>query len=111
MDNDSKSEDTQDNSLAHALKEKKEDKPKTYDPDRYLPTSTSEQPYEPEKPLEEKDPSDGYSTNPAQGKEEASLHLADEDMDRRLEDPVKEAENLKESLEKSKKTSARESGK
>lgn len=109
MQNENKVENTQDNSLAHVLNEEKENKPKTYDPDRYLPTSTSEQPYEPEKPLEEKDPDEGYSTNPAQGKESASLHLADEDMDSRPEDPMKEAENLKESFEKSQKTSAEKS--
>ena len=108
MENENKVETTQDNSLAHAINEEKESKPKTYDPDRYLPTATSEQPYEPEKPLEEKDADEGYSTDPAQGKESASLHLADEDMDRRPEDPMKEAENLKESYEKSQKTSAEE---
>ncbi len=106
MENEDKLEDTQDNSLAHVVNEEKENKPKTYDPDRYLPTATSEEPYEPEKPLEDKEPDEGYSTNPAQGKEEASLHLADEDMDRRPDDPMKEAENLKESYEKSQKTSA-----
>ncbi|GHB73218.1 hypothetical protein [Persicitalea jodogahamensis] len=108
MDNKNKVDDTQDNSLAHALNEEKENKPKSYDPDRYLPTATSEQEYEPEKPLEEKEPDEGYSTNPAQGKEEASLHLADEDMDRRPENPLEEAENLKESYEKSQKNSAEE---
>ncbi len=109
MENEKKVEDTQDNSLAHVVNEGKEKKPKTYDPDRYLPTATSEQPYEPEKPLEEKEPDEGYSTNPAQGKEAASLHLADEDMDSRPDDPMKEAENLKESFEKSQKTSAEKS--
>ncbi len=109
MQNENKVEDTQDNSLAHAVNEEKEPKPKTYDPDRYLPTATSKEEYEPEKPLEEKEPDEGYSTDPAQGKEEASLHLADEDMDRRPENPQEEAENLKESYEKSQKTSAEKS--
>lgn len=108
MKKESKLKDTQDNSLAHAFYQEKESEPETYDPDRYLPTSTSEQPYEPEKPLEDRKPDEGYSTNPAQGKEEASLHLADEDMDRRPIDPLKEAKNLKESYEKSQKTSAEE---
>ncbi len=107
MENENKVKNTQDNSLAHAINEEKEGKPKTYDPDRYVLTNDSKQEYEPEKPLEQKEPNEGYSTNPAQGKEEASLHLADEDMDRRPDDPMKEAENLKESFEKSQKTSAK----
>ena len=109
MQYENKEETTQDNSLAHALNEKKDQKPKTYDPDRYQLADGDEKDFEPEKPLEDRKPSEGYSTDPAQGKESASLHLADEDMDRRPDDPMKEAENLKESFEKSKKNSAEES--
>lgn len=109
MQNENKVENTQDNSLAHALSEGKENKPKTYDPDRYVLTNDGNKEYEPEKPLEDKDPDAGYSTNPAQGKESASMHLADEDMDSRPDDPMKEAENLKESFEKSQKASAEKS--
>jgi hypothetical protein len=47
--------------------------------------------------LEKQEPHKGYSTDPKQSKTEASLHLADEDMDKPNEDPVKEAKNLKES--------------
>ncbi len=95
----------QDETLAHVENEKKNKEPKTYDPDKYLPTSQGTERYEPEVPLEDKDPNEGYSTNPAQGKESASLHLADEDMDVRQEDPIKEAENLKESYQKSQENS------
>jgi hypothetical protein len=59
-----------------------------------------------EKPLEQKDPEAGYSTDPAQGDAEMSLPLADEDKDRYQDDPAAEADNLKESYEM-----AEESGK
>lgn len=95
----------QDETLAHVENEKKNKEPETYDPDKYLPTSQGTERYEPEVPLEDKKPNEGYSTNPAQGKESASLHLADEDMDIRQEDPIKEAENLKESYQKSQESS------
>ncbi len=105
---DNKKEDVkkpQDETLAHVEYEKKNKEPKTYDPDKYLPTSQGTGRYEPEVPLEDKEPDEGYSTNPAQGKESASLHLADEDMDIRQDDPVEEAENLKESYQKSQESS------
>ena len=105
MENDKKG---QDNTLAHVTKEEKEKKPESYDPDRYLPSATSGEEYEEGVPLEQAEPQEGYSTDPAQGKWSASLHLADEDMDRRLEDPEKEAQNLKESYEKSKENSREE---
>lgn len=95
----------QDETMAHVIDEKKDKEPKTYDPDKYLPTSQGTERYEPEVPLEDKDPSNGYSANPAQGKETATLPLADEDMDIRQEDPLEEAENLKESYQKSQENS------
>jgi hypothetical protein len=48
--------------------------------------------------LEKKAPEKGYSTDPAQGKTDVSLQLADEDRDRH-QDPVKEARDLQESYE------------
>ncbi len=51
-----------------------------------------------EQPLEQKAPEKGYSTDPAQGKTDVSLHLADEDQDRHL-DSEKEARELQESYQ------------
>ncbi len=51
-----------------------------------------------EAPLEQKAPEKGYSTDPAQGKTDVSLQLADEDRDRH-QDPQKEAQELQESYE------------
>ncbi len=102
METDQKVEKEQDNTLAHVTKEKNEEKSGSYDPDRYLPSATNGKEYEEGVPLEDAEPNKGYSTDPAQGKWSASLHLADEDMDRRLDDPQEEAKNLKESYDKSK---------
>jgi hypothetical protein len=52
----------------------------------------------PKIPLEQADGDKGYSTNSEQGQSGVSLHLADEDKDRH-QDPVAEAENLKESYD------------
>ncbi len=49
--------------------------------------------------LEKRDPEKGYSTDPGQGDPGVSYPLRDEDMDRQVQDPVAEAENLKESYE------------
>ncbi|MBC7892417.1 MAG: hypothetical protein H7Y12_09405 [Sphingobacteriaceae bacterium] len=51
-----------------------------------------------EQPLEQKAPEKGYSTDPAQGKTDVSLHLADEDQDRTI-DLEKEAKELQESFQ------------
>ncbi|MCY7349507.1 MAG: hypothetical protein LH606_02405 [Cytophagaceae bacterium] len=60
-----------------------------------------------EKPLEQKNPAEGYSTNPAQGHTDVSLPLADEDRDRH-QDPQKEASELQESFELHEETSKKE---
>lgn len=108
MDTDKPTEKEQDNSFAHVVSPKKEKDPKTYDPDRYLPSATDGGEYEEGVPLEQAEPGKGYSTDPAQGKWSASLQLADEDMDRRPENPEDEARNLQESYEKSKANTRRE---
>lgn len=108
METDNKVEKEQDETLAHVIPEEKDQEPATYNPDRYIPKATSGQEYEEGVPLEHAKPDEGYSTDPAQGKWSASLHLADEDMDRRLEDPLEEAKNLKESYNKSQKNSQEE---
>jgi hypothetical protein len=113
MNNDEINDKDKDNTLAHAIGSESEDGSKTYDPDRYVPKSASiageeNQQYAEEVPLEQAQPRKGYSTDPAQGKDEASLHLADEDMDRTNEDPEQEAENLKESYEKSQRNATNE---
>ena len=108
METDNTVEKEQDETLAHVIPEEKDQEPATYNPDRYIPKATSGQEYEEGVPLEHAKPDEGYSTDPAQGKWSASLHLADEDMDRRLEDPLKEAQNLKESYNKSQKNSQEE---
>lgn len=59
-----------------------------------------------EQPLEHKAPEKGYSTDPAQGKTDVSLHLADEDKDRII-DPEKEAKELQESFRIHEKQSAK----
>jgi|GEM_PF-6720989 len=59
-----------------------------------------------EQPLEQKAPEKGYSTDPAQGKTDVSLHLADEDRDRTI-DPEKEAKELQESFQIHEKQSAK----
>lgn len=105
MENDSKE---QDNTLAHVTREQEKKTPESYDPDKYLPSATNGEEYEEGVPLEDAEPNEGYSTDPAQGKWSSSLHLADEDMDRRLEDPEKEARNLQESYEKLKDNSQEE---
>ncbi len=108
MENDKKSTEKQDNSLAHLTENKQENKPATYDPDRYL---TNEGDAEEGKPLEEQEPDKGYSTKSRQGKPAASLHLADEDMDKRLENPEAKGQDLQESFEKSKENSNLEKAK
>ena len=108
METDKKVEKEQDNTLAHVTKANNDKEPGSYDPDRYLPKATNSDEYKEGVPLEDAKPSEGYSTDPAQGKWSASLHLADEDMDRRLDDPQQEAENLKESYEKSKENTQEE---
>jgi len=108
METDKKVEKEQDNTLAHVTSQEKGNTATSYNPDQYLPSATQEEEYEAGKPLEEAEPNEGYSTDPAQGKWSASLHLADEDMDRHLDDPQEEAQNLKESYEKSKENSSGE---
>ncbi len=49
--------------------------------------------------LEKRDPEKGYSTDPGQGDPGVSYPLRDEDTDRITQDPVADAENLKESYE------------
>ena len=105
METNDKVEKEQDETMAHLIAEKSDHQPATYDPDKYVPKATNGEEYEEGVPLEDAKPDEGYSTDPAQGKWGASLHLADEDMDRRLEDPLEEAENLKESFDKSQKNS------
>lgn len=108
METNNKVERENDETLAHVTYETSELKPATYDPDKYVPKATSGEEYAEGVPLEDAEPNEGYSTDPAQGKWSASLHLADEDMDRRLEDPLEEAKNLKESYDKSQKNSQKE---
>ncbi|MPR35453.1 hypothetical protein [Salmonirosea aquatica] len=108
METDKKVENEQDNTLAHVTNQGKEKDTESYDPDRYVPSATSGEEHEEGVPLEEAEPDEGYSTDPAQGKWSASLHLADEDMDRRLDDPLKEAKNIQESYEKSEQHSRQE---
>lgn len=98
----------QDETLAHVVNEQSDQEPATYNPDKYVTKATNGEEYEDGVPLEDAKPDEGYSTDPAQGKWGASLHLADEDMDRRLEDPLEEAKNLKESYNKSQKNSQEE---
>jgi hypothetical protein len=108
METNNKVEKEQSETLAHVTPQKSDEEPTTYDPDQYLPKATRGEEYDKGVPLEDAKPDEGYSTDPAQGKESASLHLADEDMDRRLENPLEEARNLKESYEKSQKNSQEE---
>ena len=96
--------DTQGKSPSHISDEQK---PDSYDPDRYVPDSTKEG-QEEGIPLEQQESGEGYSTDARQGKESASLHLADEDMDRQPEDPEKDAQDLKQSFEKLKDNSESE---
>jgi hypothetical protein len=102
MNKERKTTGTEDNTLAHVDGNSKEQKPATYDPDRY---KTTEGESGEGLPLEEQAPAKGYSTDPRQGKPAASLHLADEDMDKRPEDPKAKADDLQESFEKSKENS------
>lgn len=60
-----------------------------------------------ELPLEKKAPEKGYSTDPAQGKTDVSLQLADEDRDRH-QDPLKEARELQESYQRHEEQSKQE---
>ena len=108
METKDKIEKEQDETLAHVIPDTSDQKPATYDPDKYVPKATRGEEYDEGVPLEDAKPDEGYSTDPAQGKSSASLHLADEDMDRRLEDPLEEAENLKESYNKSQEKSQEE---
>ncbi|TDB67860.1 hypothetical protein [Arundinibacter roseus] len=78
------------------------DKPEPYDPDQYIPKSATIEGYEEDVFLEKVSPEKGYSTDPKQGMWDASQHIADEDVDRVPdEDQEKEAQNMKESFEKS----------
>ena len=108
MEKNDKVEKEQDETLAHVISETSDQEPTTYNPDKYVPKATNGEEYEEGVPLEDAKPDEGYSTDPAQGKWGASLHLADEDMDRRLDDPLEEAKNLKESYNKSQKNSQEE---
>ena len=103
METNDKVEKEQDETLAHVISEKGDQKPATYDPDKYVPKATSGEEYDEGVPLEDAKPDEGYSTDPAQGKSSASLHLADEDMDRRLGDPLEEAKKLQENFDKTQK--------
>lgn len=60
-----------------------------------------------EQVLEKKSPEKGYSTDPAQGKTDVSLQLADEDRDRH-QDPLLEAQGLQESYQQHEEQSKRE---
>ncbi len=108
METNNKVEKEKDETLAHVTQKNSDKEPATYNPDKYVPKATNGQEYEEGVPLEDAKPQEGYSTDPAQGKWSASLHLADEDMDRRQEDPLEEAKNLKESYDKSQKNSQEE---
>ncbi|GAB3174177.1 hypothetical protein [Telluribacter humicola] len=109
---DSKNRDNEDNSMAHYVSEDnvKDQKPMTYDPDDNMPKTTTGvgQDYR-DVPLEESDPDKGYSANGGQAKWEATLPLADEDMDRRQSDEKKN-EDLQDSYEMMKKNSKEEGG-
>lgn len=108
--NKSKTRDNEDNSMAHyqSSNTTKQNEPKTYDPDDQKPETTIEvgQGYR-DVPLEDSDPDKGYSANGGQAKWEATLPLADEDMDRRQSDQNKN-EDLQESYEMMKKNSENE---
>lgn len=108
METNDKVEKEQDETLAHVIAETRDQEPGTYNPDKYVLKATNGEEYEEGVPLEDAKPEEGYSTDPAQGKSSASLHLADEDMDRRLEDPLEEAKSLQESYNKSQKNSQEE---
>jgi hypothetical protein len=105
MTQDKKTDKGKNNSLAHVIDEKENKDAATYDPDRYTTNGNDSQEGV---PLEDQDLAKGYSTDARQGKDSASLHLADEDMDRRPEDPVAKAQDLKESYQKSKQNSDQE---
>lgn len=97
--------------LAHVESEKEEKKESkfSYNPDNLIPKENIKNQatdlhdeVKKEALLEKKQPYKGYSTDPGQSKTDASLHLADEDMDKKNEDPIAKAKNLKESYEMAK---------
>lgn len=99
------------NTLAHVENTDKVEKESnfSYDPDKQVPKEDiKNQPTDlhdevkKENVLEDKEPDKGYSTDPEQSKTEASMHLADEDMDKPADDPIADAKNLKESYEMAK---------
>lgn len=99
------------NTLARVESEKEERKESkfSYDPSNLIPKENIKNQatdlhneVKKEAPLEKEQPYKGYSTNPKQSKTNASLHLADEDMDKKNEDPIAKAKNLKESYEMAK---------
>lgn len=99
------SEETKDNTPVTGTGKQESGKTSTYDPDKYIPKQANEGDFEEGVPLASKEPEKGYSTDPGQGKQSASLHLADEDMDRKVEDPEAQAKDLKESFEMAKNNS------
>ncbi|MBB5284217.1 hypothetical protein HNQ92_002360 [Rhabdobacter roseus] len=109
MNTEEKDKENTEETMAQYVEEDNTPKTATYAPDEQRPDHTVEGTQPGDQALEKGQPHKGYSTDPAQGKWDASLPLADEDMDRPGQGAA-EGEDLKESYEKAEQTKQAQSG-